>query len=148
MTEKSILKWEYQSADTVAIENYLSENQERLDKVARWFANRVLTQLNNEVWNIRISTNNEIEQNYLSCVKNVTNEINLSFINTDSEIKGIINGSVTIPQMIPHKIKASLEKFNNKCKTWLNTIKLLWEVPVELKNNIDEMNKVLSSYNQ
>lgn len=148
MTEKNILKWEYQSADMVTIENYLSENQERLDKVSRWFANRVIAQLNNEVWNIRIWTNNEIEQNYLSCIKSVTNEVNLSFINTDSEIKDIINGNVTIPQMIPHKIKASLDRFNNKCKTWLNTIKLLWEIPVELKNNIDEMNKVLSSYSR
>ncbi len=148
MTEKSVLKWEYQSADTIAIKDYLSENQERLDKVSRWFANRVIAQLNSEVWNIRISTNNEIEQNYLSCIENVTNDINLSFIYTDSEIKNIIDGKTVLPQMIPFKIKASLDKFTNKCKTWLNRIKLLWEVPAELENNITEMNKVLSSYSR
>ena len=148
MTEKSILKWEYQSADTVAIENYLSENQERLDKISRWFANRVITQLNNEVWNIRISTNNEIEQNYLSCVKNVTNEINVSFIESDNAIKDIQNGSSVIPQMIPYKTKAIIDKFDNKCKTWLNRVKLLWEIPTDLENNISEMKQILSSYSQ
>ena len=148
MANKNILSWEYQSADTIVIENYLSENQERLDKVSRWFANRVITQLNSEVTKIRNSADHQIEQNYLSCVESVTNEINLSFIHTDSEIKNIIDGNTILPQLIPHKIKSSIDKFTNKCKTWLNRIKLLWVIPVELESNINEMTKVLSSYTQ
>ena len=148
MTKKSILKWEYQSADTVTIENYLSENQERLDKVSRWFANRVIDQLNNEVCNIRNSAWNQIEQNYLSCINDVTNEINLSFIESDNSIKDIQNGNSVLPQMIPYKIKAIIDKFDNKCKTWLNRVKLLWEIPADLENNISEMKQILASYTQ
>ena len=148
MTEKSINKWECQSADTVAIENYLSENQERLDKVSRWFANRIIAQLNKQVWDIRSSTDNQIKQNYLSCVNDVTNEINVSFIESDNAIKDIQNGNSVIPQMIPYKTKAIIDKFDNKCKTWLNRVKLLWEIPTDLENNISEMKQILSSYSQ